>query len=171
MKADSNCLLHMFALSKVSVFKIPFSLSEVIPNASFLRDLTNDQNFFTFSFFLGQSGSGLSVSKENILEIRYPWKYASNMRLLWSFDQIYHWYLIKCLLAGWCICKLYSFKSGLIEVSTQVPVSIGEEVQRNTDGDTPGNLLLLLFFENNGTPSVTEDYLPCAMMLFTMKFG
>ena len=27
------------------------------------------------------------------------------------------------------------------------------------------------FSENNGTPSVTEDYLPCAMMLFTMKFG
>ena len=27
------------------------------------------------------------------------------------------------------------------------------------------------FFEDNGTPSVTEDYLPCAMMLFTMKFG
>ena len=63
VKTDSNCLLQMFALSKVSVFKIPCSLSEVIPNASFFRDLTNDQNFFTFSFFLGQSGSGLSVSK------------------------------------------------------------------------------------------------------------
>ena len=23
---------------------------------------------------------------------------------------------------------------------------------------------------DNGTPSFTEDYLPCAMMLFTMKF-
>ena len=78
VKGDSNCLLQMFALSKVSVFKMPFSLSEVIPNASFLRDLTNDQNFFTFSFFLGQSGSGLSVSKENnILEICF--QYASLM--------------------------------------------------------------------------------------------
>ena len=37
----------------MSVFRIPFSLSEVIPNASFLRDFTNDHNFFTFSFFLG----------------------------------------------------------------------------------------------------------------------
>ena len=46
VKADSNCLLQMFALSRVSVFKIPFSLSEVIPNASFLKDLTNDQNYF-----------------------------------------------------------------------------------------------------------------------------
>ena len=51
VKADLNCLLQMFALSRVSVFKILFSLCEVIPNASFLRDLTNDQNFFTFSFF------------------------------------------------------------------------------------------------------------------------
>ena len=77
VKTDSNCLLQMFALSKVSVFKMPFSISEVIPNASFLRDLTNDQNFFTFSFFLRQSGSGLSVSKENILEICF--QYASLM--------------------------------------------------------------------------------------------
>ena len=37
VKADWNCLLQMFALSRVSVFKIPFSLSVVIPNASFLR--------------------------------------------------------------------------------------------------------------------------------------
>ena len=40
----------------------------------------------------------------------------------------------------YCICKLYSFKSGLIYVSPQVtigPVSIGMEVQRNIDGDTP----------------------------------
>ena len=77
VKADSNCLLQMFALLRVSVFKIPFSLSEVIPNASFLRDLKNDQNFFTFSFFLGQSGSVLFVSKENILEICF--QYASLM--------------------------------------------------------------------------------------------
>ena len=27
------------------------------------------------------------------------------------------------------------------------------------------------FFVDNGTPSVTENYLPCAIMLFTMKFG
>ena len=60
----------MFALSTVSVFKIPFSPSEVIPDASFLRDLTNDQNLLHFSFFfLGQSGSLSSVSKEEILEI------------------------------------------------------------------------------------------------------
>ena len=52
----------------MSVFKIPFSLSVLVPNASFLRDF-NDQNFFAYSFFLGLSGSGLSVSKENILEI------------------------------------------------------------------------------------------------------
>ena len=36
-----------------------------IPNASFLRDFTNDQNFFAFSFFLGLPGSGLSVAVEN----------------------------------------------------------------------------------------------------------
>ena len=35
-------------LLKVSVFRIPFSLSDVILNVSFFRDLTNDQNFFTF---------------------------------------------------------------------------------------------------------------------------
>ena len=75
VKADSNCLLQILALSRVSVFKIPFSLSEVIPNTSFLRDLTNDQNLFDFSFFRGQSGSALSVSKEKILEICF--QYAS----------------------------------------------------------------------------------------------
>ena len=55
VKADWNCSLKMFALSKgsVPVFKIPFPLSVLIPNASLLRDLTNDQNFFAFSFFLG----------------------------------------------------------------------------------------------------------------------
>ena len=66
-----------FALSRVSVFKIPFFLSEFIPNASFLRDFTNDQNFFSFSLFLGLPGSRLSVSKENILEICF--QYASLM--------------------------------------------------------------------------------------------
>ena len=50
VKADRNCLLQIVALSRVSVFKIPFSLSVLIPNASFLRDFTNDQNFFAFSF-------------------------------------------------------------------------------------------------------------------------
>ena len=69
VNADGNCLLQSFALSTVSVFRIPFSLSEVIPDASFLRDLTNDQNLLHFSFFLGQSGSLSSVSKEKILEI------------------------------------------------------------------------------------------------------
>ena len=66
VKADWNCLLQIFALSRVSVFRIPFSLRMLIPNASFLRDFTNDQNFFAFSFFLGLPGSGLSVSIENI---------------------------------------------------------------------------------------------------------
>ena len=77
VKADSNCLLQILALSRVSVFKIPFSLSEVIPNASFLRDLTNGQNFFAFYFFRGQSGLALSVPKEKILEICF--QYASVM--------------------------------------------------------------------------------------------
>ena len=75
VKADSNCLLQILALSRVSVFKIPFSLSELISNASFLRDLTIDQNFFAFSFFRGQSGSVLSVSKEKIpVSIVWPLK-------------------------------------------------------------------------------------------------
>ena len=77
VKADSNCLLQILALSRVSVFKIPFSLSELIPNVSFLRDLTNDQNFFAFSFFRGQMGSALSVSKEKIPEKCF--QYASLM--------------------------------------------------------------------------------------------
>ena len=57
--ADRNCLLQMFALSIVSVFKISFSLSVVNPNASSLRDLINDQNLFTFSFFWGSRDQGL----------------------------------------------------------------------------------------------------------------
>ena len=77
VKADSNCLLQILALSRVSIFKIPFSLSELIPNVSFLRDFANDQNFFAFSFFREQSGSALSVSKEKILEIYF--QYASLM--------------------------------------------------------------------------------------------
>ena len=39
--------MHILAFSFVSVLRIPFSLSDAIPNASFLRDLTNDQ-FFIF---------------------------------------------------------------------------------------------------------------------------
>ena len=46
VKADWNCLFHILAFSFISVLRIPFSLSDVIPNVSFLRDLTNDQNFF-----------------------------------------------------------------------------------------------------------------------------
>ena len=48
----------------MSVFKIPFSLSEVIPDSSFLRDLKIDQNILHFSFF-----GAISVSKEKILEL------------------------------------------------------------------------------------------------------
>ena len=48
-------------------FDLPFSLSDAIPNASFLRDLTNDKNFFIYSG-LGVSGSELSFSNVNILE-------------------------------------------------------------------------------------------------------
>ena len=36
---------------------------------------------------------------------------------------------------------------------------------------TLGFFFFFFFFVDNGTPSVTEDYLPCAIMLFTMKFG
>ena len=77
VKANSNCLLQILALSRVSVFKIPFSLSEVIPNASCLRDLTkfNDKFFFAFSFFQGQSGSARSVSKEKILEMCFQYAF------------------------------------------------------------------------------------------------
>ena len=69
MKADSNCLLQILALSRVSVFENPFSLSELIPNAFFLRDLTNDQNFLAFSliFFSGTIGiSVIRIKKEDI---------------------------------------------------------------------------------------------------------
>ena len=45
VKADWNCLLQMLAFSLESVLRIPFALSDVIPNASFLSDLINDQNF------------------------------------------------------------------------------------------------------------------------------
>ena len=48
-----------------------------IPDASVLKDLTNDLNFFAFSFFRGQSGSGLSFSNEKILVTCF--QYASLM--------------------------------------------------------------------------------------------
>ena len=32
-------------------------------------------------------------------------------------------------------------------------------------------IIFFFFFVDNGTPSFTEDYLPCAIMLFTIKFG
>ena len=67
VKADQNCLLQMLAFSLESVLRIPFSLSDVIPNASFLRNLINDQNFLIFSG-LGVSGSELSFSNVNTLE-------------------------------------------------------------------------------------------------------
>ena len=47
---------------------MPFSLSDVIPNESFLRDLINDQNFLIFSG-LGVSGSELPFSNVNILSV------------------------------------------------------------------------------------------------------
>ena len=47
VKADWNCLLHILAFSFVSVLRLPFSLSDAIPKASFLRDLTNDQIFLS----------------------------------------------------------------------------------------------------------------------------
>ena len=66
VKADSNCLLQMFALSRVSVFKIPFSQSDVISNMSFLRTSQMTKTFSTCSFFLWQSESGLSgVSQDS----------------------------------------------------------------------------------------------------------
>ena len=67
VKADWNCLLQMSAFSFASVLRIPFSLSDVIPNSSFLRDLINDQNYLIFSG-LGVSGSELSFTNVNILE-------------------------------------------------------------------------------------------------------
>ena len=57
----------MLAFSFASVSRIPFSQSDVISNASFLRYLINDQNFLIFTG-LGVSGSELSFSNVNILE-------------------------------------------------------------------------------------------------------
>ena len=56
VEADCNCLLQIFALSTLLVFKIPFFLSVLIPNAPFVRDFTNDQNFFVLSFFSRTAG-------------------------------------------------------------------------------------------------------------------
>ena len=67
VKADWNCRLEISAFSLVPVFRIPFSLSDVIPNASFFNDLTNDQNFLIFPL-LFESGSEGSFSNVKILE-------------------------------------------------------------------------------------------------------
>ena len=68
VKADRNRLLQMSAFSFGSVLRILFSLSDVIPNASFLWHLINDQNFLIFSGLGWVSGSELSFSNVNILE-------------------------------------------------------------------------------------------------------
>ena len=52
VKVDWNSQLHISTFTLVSVFKNPFSLSDVIPNASFFSDLTNDQNFFILLIYL-----------------------------------------------------------------------------------------------------------------------
>ena len=67
VKADWNCQLQISAFSLVSVFRNPFSLSDVIPNASFFNDLTNDQNFLIFPL-LFELGSEWSFSNVKILE-------------------------------------------------------------------------------------------------------
>ena len=67
VKADWNCQLKNSAFSLVSVFRIPFSLSDVIPNASFFNDLTNDQNFLAFQFLFDSESEG-SFSNVKILE-------------------------------------------------------------------------------------------------------
>ena len=48
---------------KSQIKSLPFSLSDVIPNASFFNDLTNDQNFLIFPllFELGSEGLFLNV--------------------------------------------------------------------------------------------------------------
>ena len=60
-RVKADCRLQISAFSLVSVFRIPFSLSDVIPNASFFNDLTNDQNFLIFPL-LFESGSEGSFS-------------------------------------------------------------------------------------------------------------
>ena len=67
VKADLNCQLQISAFSLVSVSRIPFSLSDVIPKASVFNDLTNDQNFLIFPL-LFESGSEGSFSNVKILE-------------------------------------------------------------------------------------------------------
>ena len=71
MEANWNCQLQISAFSLVPVFRIPFSLSDVIPNASFFNDF---QNFLTFPllFELGSEGSFSNV--------KY-WKRVSNRHL------------------------------------------------------------------------------------------
>ena len=46
VNADWNCLLQILALYCVYVYNMLFSLSEVIPNASFLRDFKDDCNIW-----------------------------------------------------------------------------------------------------------------------------
>ena len=58
VKADWNCRLQISAFSLVSVFRIPFSLSDVISNVSFFNDWTNDQNFLIFLFYLNRDLRG-----------------------------------------------------------------------------------------------------------------
>ena len=67
VNADWNCRLQKSAFSLVSVFRIPFSLSGMIPNASVFNDLIIDQNFLIFPL-LFESGSEGSFSKMKILE-------------------------------------------------------------------------------------------------------
>ena len=54
----------MLAFSLESVLRIWISLSDVVPNTSFLSDLVSDKNFL----ILGVSGSELSFSDINILQ-------------------------------------------------------------------------------------------------------
>ena len=75
VKADWNCLLQKSAFP-LHQSRIPISLSDLIPNASFLRDLINDQNFVIFSG-LGVLGSELSFSNVNILEKYFQYAYLN----------------------------------------------------------------------------------------------
>ena len=64
VKADRNCPLQMLAFSLESVLRIRISLSNVVPNTSFLSDLISDKNFL----ILGVLGTELSFSNVNLLE-------------------------------------------------------------------------------------------------------
>ena len=58
----------------MSVFRISFSLSVLIPNTSFLRDFKNDQNFFAFFIFSS------TEPKAHGELIGYPWSGARRRR-------------------------------------------------------------------------------------------